>query len=913
MTQKGADKPPGAGAPPPLPNKASVSGSASNPAPGVTTTTPGTALPLPDELPDRPAEDDGRNHTLMYGNDELPEGASVNPQQAVPAPDLFIEKATEKTQTAPKRKASNRETIRDASLELPPAHPSDDEKPTVMTTMEDLETKTIDDEGSAYIGKLIDERYMVKSLIGRGGMGAVYHVEQIHLRKEMAIKLLHENLVARKQLISRFTREARAISRLSSPHTVMVYDFGRWGELFYLVMELLEGEPLDSILTRQGPVSAERTTRVLLQMCDSLKEAHAHGIVHRDLKPENVMVLHDGPHPDFIKILDFGLAKVEDVDDPYTIHSQKDIFGTPFYMSPEQIRAADVDGRSDVYAVGALAFKMLTGKQVFGHEKTTFDVLKAHLMNPAPRMKDVVDEGVEIHQALEDIVAKCLAKHPEERFQDMGELHAALVEARKSDFAKSGLSEEERRQIEQRREGGPGADVILPARLVSRETEALLADEELLGRHVRRGRAAKGAQFIAVVLILMGAIAAAMWGLGSEGVGQEAEPNDMPSQANQLDESGTTKGSIGERRSQFVGDRDCYRLPATTRDDDLAVRVKGVPTMDLQVSVHDKDGVTLLDTSHRASGDGELLAHIDTKRAPAVACVTEKKVLNQVAGESLSDVYTLTATVTAREGIVEREPNDSAGSDELPQGRVLRATIDGPYDRDVFALQDQFAGRVVRVRVESADNNDLAGLQVVMVDTAGRPLSARGVKDSQHKAELAFAASSRQMPDRLVVRPSETAIGMWKQLGRESYEYKVWYELTDVGDEGEKEPNNAAASAQDMVLGLWHIGAANDTAGVDWMRIDAGDKAMKRLHLEISATPGSGFMLTIRDTGARADLRRLKVLAGKDEDLYIDGSGAGFLVKIERLEGANNPRAKIGAKYRLRARWSFTGPPPAIP
>ena len=263
-----------------------------------------------------------RDETLTYSSEDdqvsgLPTAAKMEPERRIPE--------TRHRQTDKQLIAAELGALGDV-----------DEQATKLTPFEKMEE--LDGERSAYVGKLIDNRYLVQALIGRGGMGAVYRVEQIHLRKEMAVKLLHENLVSRKQLVSRFAREARAISRLSSPHTVTVFDFGRWGEVFYLVMELLEGQPMDEVLQEQGPLSAQRTTAILIQMCDSLSEAHEQGIVHRDLKPENIILLSDGPHPDFVKVLDFGLAKVEDLEDPYTIHSQKDIFGTPHYMSPEQIR-----------------------------------------------------------------------------------------------------------------------------------------------------------------------------------------------------------------------------------------------------------------------------------------------------------------------------------------------------------------------------------------------------------------------------------------------------------------------------------------------------------------------------------------------------------------------------------------------
>ena len=832
-----------------------------------------------------------RDNTLMYAR-ALPGSPGAGPA----APDLdALPNAP-----PPHPRDTNRQKAVPQAKEAPQGD-VDHDAATRLSSTEDLKAPDEDGERSAYVGKLIDERYLVKSLVGRGGMGAVYRVEQIHLRKEMAIKLLHENLISKKQLVSRFTREARAISRLSSPHTVMVYDFGRWGEVFYLVMELLRGEALDEALVREGPMPAVRATAILLQMCDSLAEAHKAGIVHRDLKPENVMLQSDGPHPDFVKILDFGLAKVEDVDDPYTIHSQKDIFGTPFYMSPEQIRASDVDGRSDIYAVGALAFRMLTGQQVFGQEKSTFDILKAHLMEP-PRKMSEVSGGAHVPETLEHIVAKCLAKAPKDRFQSMDELAAALVEARKSDFTGAGIGPQ--------REAVPAGEVMTSAE--RKRTDALLADQDALEGHVRRTGLMQRLAFVAILVVLLGAGAAAMLSFAGKGVGQEQEPNDAPDQANHLDASHEAKGSIGQRRSREMADKDCFVLPNVAPSDDLTIQVRGVPTMDLEVSLHDTAGVARVVLSHRGEGRGEVLRHVDTRFGPRTVCITERARTGKVAGESLSDMYTLRVETKPRSAWTETEPNDGKRSNNLTGGKSVNGSLDGPLDVDVFQLAERFDSRILRIHVASANDRSLEGLRVTVQDNKGRVLSADQLRDGEKSSVLAFAATTSQEPHRIVLQWSDEARNRWKPGADDEIHYRMWYRVEDISDQTETEPNNTAASAAAMVLGAWHVGNADDAAGVDWIRINGGDAKMRRIRLEAGAPEGSAYWLTVRDLGTNSDVRKIQVTPStNDQDMLVNGTGVGFLLKVERLKTPTTQRRRKGSApqashYRLRARWALT-------
>jgi len=194
------------------------------------------------------------------------------------------------------------------------------------------------------VGAVVGERYRIVARIGSGGMGAVYRVEHVQLGKVAAMKLLHGELTRDPQMVRRFSREARAVSRLTSPNTVSVFDFGRSGTFVYIVMELLSGMDLARLLHEQGPLPAWRVASVVRQVAASLAEAHGKGIVHRDLKPQNLFVLdpHGGPD-ERIKVLDFGLAKAaEGRDDSLELTQAGVVMGTPHYMSPEQIREGDV-------------------------------------------------------------------------------------------------------------------------------------------------------------------------------------------------------------------------------------------------------------------------------------------------------------------------------------------------------------------------------------------------------------------------------------------------------------------------------------------------------------------------------------------------------------------------------------------
>jgi len=236
-------------------------------------------------------------------------------------------------------------------------------------------------------GTVIDDAYQLQSRIGRGAMGAIYKAEQLSLGKEVALKVLHRHLLKDSSLTRRFHREARAASRIDHPNCITVMDFGQSDTgLLYIAMEYIDGHDLADVIYNDYPFSYGRLLHIVKQVCMALDEAHALGVIHRDLKPENIMITQRRTDADFVKVLDFGIAKITDPK-----HKKNETFetvagvvcGTPEYMSPEQARGQDLDARSDLYALGAIVYQMLTGKLPYEGE-SPMDVVTRHLTEPVP-------------------------------------------------------------------------------------------------------------------------------------------------------------------------------------------------------------------------------------------------------------------------------------------------------------------------------------------------------------------------------------------------------------------------------------------------------------------------------------------------------------------------------------------------
>ncbi len=270
-------------------------------------------------------------------------------------------------------------------------------------------------------GHVFGDRFRVERLIAAGGMGFVYMATDLEQQQPVALKIMRTSLQRDPVAIERFRREVRTIRRLMHPNTIELIDYGVTEEGFmFLVMEWLHGKDLREIMRIKHHLSAITATRVALQVCWSLSEAHMKGIIHRDLKPENIFIMHNpGPHLR-IKVVDFGLAKV--VSGPESgeqITRGGVVCGTPEYMSPEQAKGEKLDPRSDVYALGCVMFAMLEGDAPFRGKKA-LDVAMMHINNAFPQMNEKIPEK------LRGIIMKCVEKRASARYQNVNELAAAL-------------------------------------------------------------------------------------------------------------------------------------------------------------------------------------------------------------------------------------------------------------------------------------------------------------------------------------------------------------------------------------------------------------------------------------------------------------------------------------------------------
>ena len=278
----------------------------------------------------------------------------------------------------------------------------------------------------ALIGKIIAGRYEVTARIGAGGMGAVYRAKQVGLDRNVGIKVMLREYTQDEKIVKRFKVEALAVSRLNHPNTVRIFDFGQMdsGDL-YIAMEFLDGKPLDNLLAQGGPLSVSLALHIIKQVAASLAEAHSKGIVHRDLKPENIFLVSVGNDPYFVKILDFGVAKLKESDQRLgTLTQSGAIFGTPKYMAPEQCRGQEVDGRTDIYAMGVILYHLLTGQTPFSGD-SPLAIMLQHVQND-PKPPTMVKPELDIPEEVEEIVMKCLKKNPSERYQSAGEFLAAI-------------------------------------------------------------------------------------------------------------------------------------------------------------------------------------------------------------------------------------------------------------------------------------------------------------------------------------------------------------------------------------------------------------------------------------------------------------------------------------------------------
>jgi serine/threonine protein kinase len=547
----------------------------------------------------------------------------------------------------------------------PPREPSDSNDAVV--------DRRLDDSNAAWLGKIVDGRYKVMEVLGRGGMGVVYRVEHLRMGKVAAMKVLHRDLVADSDVVHRFEREASAVSQLHHPHTVQVFDFGTAQGALYLIMEYVRGLDLGSIIGRDGPMPWKRAAPVLAQICGALAEAHDLGIVHRDLKPENVLITRTGNGRDYAKVLDFGLAKLEQNRAATTATDRQQIVGTPYFMSPEQIRGDDVDARSDIYSFGALMFECLTGEHLFT-ASTAVGVLTKHLtVEPdAPSMR-VPRLGID--PQVDAICKKALAKDPARRFQSAAKLAEAIEEVY-ADTVENASGQGARANHARTRA------FAMPAEMPESAVRLRRSDIDAFERSIKRQR---HVTLGAMITLVLGAVGAGAYFLTrpTPPLAEEREPNDDVAHANRI--ALTVTGHLGRRHSMQAGDRDNFIVPwpASTKRV-ITVRVTGLPNLDINLGITDGDGlhgavadegqVGEPEVLHRRAVDGPIVIAIDQTLAPGM----------KLPVENVSDAYTVTVLEEDPQA-GEIEPNGTdADANPLELTRELRGYLDTRADVDML-------------------------------------------------------------------------------------------------------------------------------------------------------------------------------------------------------------------------------------
>ena len=588
------------------------------------------------------------------------------------------------------------------------------------------------------VGQVIADRYRLISLIGEGGMGSVFKAEHIRMGKALAVKLLRGSFAAEAGAVARFRSEAQIVSRLSHPHTIAVFDFGEIGEGdggFYLAMEYVPGKDLATVLREEGRLSESRVATIGEQLLGSLAEAHDAGIVHRDIKPGNVMLMQTRSGEDFVKVLDFGIAKLRDQPGSTSTSdtSAGTIIGTPNYLSPEQARGEVLDARADLYSVGALLYELVSGRCPFVYPNP-MAVVSAHLTEKPTPIQEVAPE---VSGRLAAIVHRALEKKPDDRFESADEMRDALL-ALAEPTASRALAT------------GPIPEVTGELRIANRQD---FADFERQIRSLKRSRVV--APF--TVVLLLAAVGLATWrwtdiyaflrqsAPGVAGTlpaafrpsdlydGEEHEPNDTPAQANRLPIPpgadgrlgggvATIRGHIGAKISNSTGDVDVFRIEVPRVDRPLALHAEwygerpgeGIRGLDVALTLNrDRGGEggrhsAPLVASVDRGGPGrpeDLVAAVGP--GTYYLAVREKHPDEAVPIEKPSDWYQLRVRLVEPRSGEEIEPNDSPESVErrevrypewkalalrnpLSEGRVIRGTTSAE-DPDTFSVAPQGA------------------------------------------------------------------------------------------------------------------------------------------------------------------------------------------------------------------------------
>ncbi len=583
------------------------------------------------------------------------------------------------------------------------------------------------EEPDPWLGRVVDRRYRVLDRVGAGGMGVVYRVEHLQLGKFAAMKVLHAESAKQKEVIRRFRLEAQAISQLNHPNIVQTFDFGQCDGALYLVMEYVKGEDLGAVLSREGPLSFARAAKLFVQVCSALTEAHDAGIIHRDLKPENLMAILRRDGTEHAKVLDFGLAKLREREESAAITLGGAVVGTPYYMSPEQVRAEPLDARADIYSLGATLYRVLSGLPPF-QAPSPVAVLSKHLTEEVvPPGRRVPELG--LPPEADRIVMRAMAKVPGDRYSSAAEVQADLETA----LAVMPRTESPARGVE------PAARSALDVRspeITESPTISIVTEDPADGglrlrrrdidafEHSLRRRKLFGLLIVPGILLAVFAGGGLYFerGLSPRGVTSEHEPNNAAGYANPIASDVPVQGSIGKALAGGRPDLDYFLIPRGHGARTVSARLRGIPDVDLVLELFDAQGRRVVKADARGPGWGEWLQPTAIGPAGGYLLVHQEWVEGQAPVENVADKYTLTAHWGAPELGWEVEPNDwKEAANVVAVGSSVRGYLGSADDKDWFSLTPNADGRLLgRVRAP-------AGVDVMVIydEQDGKPPTDR--------------------------------------------------------------------------------------------------------------------------------------------------------------------------------------------
>jgi serine/threonine protein kinase len=579
--------------------------------------------------------------------------------------------------------------------------------------------RRLTDSNQAWLGKIVDGRYRVLEVIGRGGMGVVYRVEHLRMGKIAAMKVLHRDLANDVDVVQRFEREAAAVSKLHHPHTVQVFDFGNAQGALYLIMELVRGFDLSRLIARDGPMLWARAAPLFAQICGALQEAHELGIVHRDLKPENVLLTRTTGGRDYAKVLDFGLAKLDQRGVPSEKTDKQAIVGTPYFMAPEQIRGDEVDARTDIYSFGALMFELLTGEHLYA-SATAVGVLTKHL-TAEPDAPSMRAPKMGIPPEVDHLCRKALARDPRERWQTAAELANAIEEVYADTVEATGAGARSASR------GLAGGRLVVNPDEDASDLRLRRSDIDQYERAIKRQRT-----FVigGMTTFALGIAGAGAWFVMREPPArhEELEPNDDPASATNIVANAPVTGYLGKRISTGEGDRDTFviRWPAGSPRV-VTVTVTAPPNIDVNLTVSDGDGQHGATVDEAGIGETETL-HRRAIDGPLVVTVAQTIAKDQrFPVENVSDPYTLTVQEDKTAG--EAEPNNiDADAMPLRMTEECRGFLDTRQDRDVLRWTGDDGTYNVVVRAD--------GIPLAWRVADGKPRTPGAASVELHKGDL---------------------------------------------------------------------------------------------------------------------------------------------------------------------------------